>query len=64
MKLCDIYLKHWLLFDYDLSECAGYVAPLHVFPISSSIHFKAIKSNQFDIPSSFLIFLKLVKVCN
>ena len=48
MRLSNIFLKHWLLFNYDTSKSVTYIPPHHIFPIKDSIHYQALKSNNFS----------------
>lgn len=47
MKLSNIFLKHWLLFNYDTSKSVTFLPPHYIFSIKDSIHYQALKSNDF-----------------
>lgn len=47
IKFSDIYIKHWILFDYDTSKSVAFLKPHHIFPLNQSIHFKTLKNNDF-----------------
>tara|TARA_R100000908_G_C3671859_1_gene94371 strand:- start:95 stop:475 length:381 start_codon:yes stop_codon:yes gene_type:complete len=47
INLNEIVLKHWIKFNYDVSNALTYIPPHHVFKIEDSIHFKTLKSGDF-----------------
>ena len=47
-NLEDIFVKHLIKFDYDVSSRVGVTPPHDCFRIDDSIHYKALVSNDFS----------------
>lgn len=48
VPLSEIYAKHHINFDYDLSDSAGKHKGCYLFPLDKTIHYKSIATQDFD----------------
>ena len=48
MKLDNIAIKHWIRFEYDVSNSLAFDSPHFIFSIEDSIIYKALVSNNFE----------------
>ena len=46
-NLDEIFVKHWIKFDYDVSSRVGVTPPHDCFRVEDSIHYKSLVSQDF-----------------
>lgn len=54
----DLLVKHYILFEYDISGFHSFDKPHHTFKINDSIHYKSLVNNDFSD------YIKLITTTN